>query len=230
MFSSTAQVLQQCTSEPDSLNTVPRTLPQNYLEGKQSGLPVAATAIVPLCRQDLPGSGEQWSVWLHATERDGKLEVGKSWYRCSIRLLSQRLWRAALWMVVNIWLVTYWSYRKYFPGWSYKNRWEYTMMGKILIPLSSFISLKQREPMRKDCRSSLCHPAGSLAQVHNRVVEPYHSSFWSLWIKWSSSKDESIQRSVTRGRAEKRPQQVHESCLCLHGSMKRKSALSHWDT
>lgn len=54
---------------------------------------MAASAIV---WPRLPGSGEQWSVGLHATERDGKPEVGKGWYRCSIRLLSQSLWRAAL--------------------------------------------------------------------------------------------------------------------------------------
>lgn len=134
---------------------------------------MAATVTVLSCCQGLPGSGEQWSAPLPATERDRKSEVEKAGIgAASGRSPKDSGEQHYKQIVLNIWLVTYWMYGKYFPGWSYKNTWEYTMMGGILISLSSFSSLKQREPMRKDCRSSLCHPAGSSAQVHNCWLNP----------------------------------------------------------
>lgn len=151
--------------------------------------------------------------------RWGKAGLGAA-SGCSLKASGEQHYKQE---VVNIWLVTYWSYGKYFPGWSYKNRWEYIVMGKILSSFSSFSSLNQRGPMRKGCRSSLCHPAGSLAQVHNWRLNP---SLWSLWINEAHQK-----MKASRGSWQgQRPEQIHEPCLCLHGSMKRKSAVSHWDT
>lgn len=141
--------------------------------------PVATTGILLLCCQDLPGAGGLWSTLLHVNGGDEKPEVGKGWCRLSIKLLSTKCWRVVMQTssgeYMSSYLLKLWGNRWTSQAASTKMRWECTIMEKIfgsLNLLSSFSSLKHRDPMRKDCGCSVCHPTGSLAQVHNWRLNP----------------------------------------------------------
>jgi len=101
---------------------------------------VTGIVIVPLRCQDIPGSHEPWSTPLHANGRDGKPEMGKGWCRLSIKLLSQRQWRAVAQISSGEYTTSYllklWENREHF----YKNRWECTTMGKKFSSLNSLSS------------------------------------------------------------------------------------------
>lgn len=61
------------------------------------------------------------------------------------------------------------------------------------------------------------------------LVESCNSSLWSLWIKWSSSKDESIQRSVTRTEI-KRGHSRFMNSVCVFMATWRGNQLCHIET
>lgn len=160
---------------------------------------MAATVIVLSCCQGLPGSGEQWSAPLHATERDRKSEVGKGWYRCSIRPLSQRLWRAALQTSSVEYMTSY-----LLKVWEILSRLVLQKHMGIYqdgrdINFIEFIQFTETERAHEErLQKQLVSSCGLLSTGPQLLVGPYNPSLWSLWIKWSSSKDGSIQRSMTR--------------------------------